>query len=214
MVRMKSGWGHWLLVVGLSLALAGSYLTWRSLRGGPLPAGELPAVTEIRDEQPLPAFLLHGPKGEFGNAQLMGRWSFLFFGYTQCPDICPTALDLMKEVKAAVVAGTQGASASVPQVVFVSVDPRRDSPQLVGDYLAAFDSSFIGLSGDDAALEPLTKSLGAYFRRHDAQDVTRYTVDHTAAIYLIDPRGRLRAVFSPPQEAAKVVANYRRIVLP
>lgn len=213
---MKSGWGQWLLVVGLSLVLAGSYLTWRTLRGGPLPAGELPTVTEMRDEQPLPAFLLRGPKGEFGNAHLMGRWSFVFFGYTQCPDICPTALGLMKEVTAAVAApaAAQGASVPVPQVVFVSVDPRRDSQQLIGDYLAAFDPGFIGLRGDDAALEPLTKALGVYFRRHDAQDVTRYTVDHTAAIYLIDPRGRLRAVFSPPQEAAKVAANYRRIALP
>lgn len=209
---MKSGWGQWLLVVGLSLALAGGYLTWRSLRSGPLPAGEAPSVTGIRDEAPLPAFLLAGPKGEFANANLLGRWSFMFFGYTQCPDICPTALTLMKEVKAML--GTQGAAvppAPTFQVVFVSVDPRRDTRELLGEYMAAFDPSFIGVSGDDAALAPLTKKLGVYYRRNDDADTRRYTVDHSAAIYLIDPRGHLAAVFSPPQTATQLVADYRRI---
>ena len=209
---MKSGWGQWLLVVGLSLALAGGYLTWRSLRGGPLPAGEVSSVTEIRDDAPLPAFLLAGPKGEFANANLLGRWSFMFFGYTQCPDICPTALTLMKDVKATLAAQ----AVTVPpaptfQVVFVSVDPRRDTRELLGEYMAAFDPSFIGVSGNDAALASLTKKLGVYYQRNDGANTKRYTVDHSAAIYLIDPRGHLAAVFSPPQTAPRLVADYLRI---
>ena len=91
---MKSGLGQWLLVVGMSLLIVGSYVTWRSLRAGPLPAGELSSVTEIRDDKPLPTFALQGPRGEFRNANLVGQWNFMFFGYTQCPDICPTALTL------------------------------------------------------------------------------------------------------------------------
>ena len=208
---MKSGLGQWFLVVGLSLVLAGSYLTWRSLRSGPVPAGEVPSVTEFRDDAPLPAFALQGPRGKFGNADLVGRWSFVFFGYTQCPDICPTALSLMKDVKASLAASVAVAPAPTFQVVFVSVDPRRDTPQLLAEYMAAFDPSFIGISGEDAALLPLAKSLGVYYRRNDLTDARNYTVDHSAAIYLIDPRGRLAAVFSPPQEAAKMAANFRRI---
>jgi protein SCO1/2 len=205
---MKPGLGQWLLVAGLALVLAGSYLTWRSLHTGPAPAGEVPSVTEIRDDAQLPAFTLHGPRGEFGNAQLTGHWSFVFFGYTRCPDICPTALALMKEL-----GKTLAAVAPAPtfQVVFVSVDPRRDTPQLLGEYMAAFDPSFVGISGTDAALSPLTKSLGVYYQRNDAADTRNYTVDHSAAIYLIDPRGRLAAVFSPPQEASKMAVNFRRI---
>jgi protein SCO1/2 len=208
---MKSGVGRWLLVAGLSLALAGGWLTWHSLRGGPLPAGEVPSVTGVRDDAPLPAFLLAGPKGEFANANLLGRWSFMFFGYTQCPDICPTALTLMKEVKAGLGAPAAVSPAPTFQVVFVSVDPRRDTRELLDDYMTAFDPSFIGVSGDDAALAPLTRKLGVYFQRNDGADTKRYTVDHSAAIYLIDPRGYLAAVFSPPQTAAQVVADYRRI---
>jgi protein SCO1/2 len=205
---MKPGLGHWLLVAGVSLVLAGGYLTWRSLRNGPAPAGEVPSVTGIRDDAPLPAFTLHGPRGGFGNAQLAGHWSFVFFGYTQCPDICPTALALMKEVRKMLAAVLP---APTFQVVFVSVDPRRDTPQLLGEYMAAFDPSFIGVSGTDAALSPLTKSLGVYYQRNDTADPRIYTVDHSAAIYLVDPQGRLAAVFSPPQEASKMAANFRRI---
>jgi protein SCO1 len=208
---MKPGLGQWLLVAGLSLILAGGYLTWRSLRTGPTPAGEVPSVTEIRDDAPLPAFILHGPRGEFGNAQLAGHWSFVFFGYTRCPDICPTALSLMKDVKAILAANVAVAPPPTFQVVFVSVDPRRDTPQLLGEYMAAFDPTFIGISGTDAALSPLTKALGVYYQRNDAADPRNYTVDHSAAIYLVDPRGRLAAVFSPPQEASKMAANFRRI---
>lgn len=206
----KGGW-RWPLFVGLALAFLGAALVLRTLRNGPLPAGEVPSITEIRDEAPLPAFVLRGPRGEFTNANLIGRWSFMFFGYTQCPDICPTALTLMKDVKATLAASAAVAPAPTFQVVFVSVDPRRDTTQLLGEYMAAFDTSFIGISGDDAALAPLVKNLGVYYQRNDGTDTKRYTVDHTAAIYLIDPQGRLMALFSPPQEAAKVATNYQRI---
>jgi protein SCO1/2 len=205
---MKSLWGQRLLLLGLALALVGSYLTWRNLRGGPLPAGELPSVTEIRDEKPLPPFSLRGPAGDFNNANLVGQWSFMFFGYTQCPDICPTALSLMKTLKSQL-----GAVPPAPtfQVVFVSVDPRRDTRELLDQYIAAFDPAFIGAGGDDAALAPLVKDLGVFYQRNDAADKKHYTVDHSAAIYLLDPKGRLAAVFSPPQDAAKMAADYRRL---
>ena len=199
---------RWLLLTGMSLALLGAAVILRTLSGGPLPAGELSGVTEFHDDVPLPAFALRGPGGEVTSANLIGRWSFMFFGYTQCPDICPTALSLMKEVKSAL-----GSVPNVPefQVVFVSVDPRRDTNQLLGEYMSAFDPSFIGVTGNDAALLPLTKALGVFYQRNDAKDALHFTVDHSAAIYLIDPKGRLAAVFSPPQQAVAVAADYRRI---
>ena len=163
----------------------------------------------MEDRVPLPEFVLRGPQGSFGNADLLGNWTFLFFGYTQCPDICPTALSLMKETQAILA----GAVPTAPtfRVVFVSVDPRRDSTELLRQYMAAFDPSFIGISGDDAALMPLTSKLGVYYRRDDATKAKNYTVDHSAAIHLIDPRGRLAAVFLPPQQAKELAAEFRRI---
>jgi protein SCO1/2 len=211
-LSMKGGAGIWLLVAGAVLTLGGAYLAWSSFASGPMPAGEVPTVSIVRDRQPLPAFSLQGPRGPLTNADLRGGWSFLFFGYTQCPDICPTALALMKEVAAALKADKAVSPAPTFKVVFVSVDPRRDGAELLRQYLAAFDPAFIGVSGDDAALAPLVAALGIYYRRNDATDATNYTVDHSAAIHLIDPQGRLAAVFSPPQDAARIVADFRRIV--
>lgn len=202
----KPGLSQWLMLAGLALALAGAYQVWR-IDIGPLPAGEVPSVTEFRDDKPLAAFSLRSAKGKFGNAELSGKWSFVFFGYTQCPDICPSALSLMKEIKARL-----GASpAPTFDVVFISVDPKRDTQELMAQYLAAFDPSFIGITGDDAALAPLVKDLGVFYQRNESQDPVNYTVDHSAAIYLIDPKGRLAAVFSPPQDAKKMAENFLRI---
>ena len=199
-------------LVGLGLALAGAVATWRNLRTAPQPAGEIRTVTEFEERKPLPAFRLQGTHGEFDNARLRGRWSFVFFGYTQCPDICPTALGLMKDLKSRL-AENQGAVTPglTFQVVFVSVDPARDTPALLTGYMAAFDPGFIGLSGDDAALAPLVKDLGVFFQRNDATDKKHYTVDHSAAIYLVDPAGRLAALFSHPQNAERMAADFVRI---
>lgn len=207
---INGGW-RWLLFVGLSLTFLGVALILRTLHHGPAPAGEIPSVTEIRDEATLPSFALRGPHGPFSNANLTGHWSFIFFGYTQCPDICPTALALMKDVKAAIAGKAAVPPAPTFQVVFVSVDPRRDTRELLNEYMAAFDPSFIGVNGDDAALAPLVKNLGVYYQRNDGTDTKHYTVDHSATIYLIDPRGRLAALFSQPHDAARVAANYQRI---
>ena len=201
----------WMLFAGLALTLLGAALVSSNLHKGPVSAGEIPSVTEVRDKVPLPAFALQGQKGDFTNTDLQGHWTFMFFGYTQCPDICPTALTLMKDVKAVLAREEAAPSAQPLQVAFVSVDPRRDTRDLLGEYMVAFDPSFIGLRGDDAALASLTKSLGAYYQRNDGSDTRRYTVDHSAAIYLIDPMGKLRAVFSPPHHATEVAGEYARI---
>lgn len=201
-----------MLGIGLLLAVGGGYLTWRSIDAGPAPAGEVPSVTEFRDRVASPAFTLRGPQGEFTEAKLRGKWTLMFFGYTQCPDICPTALTLMRQLKAVLDASAAVPPAPTLQVVFVSVDPRRDSHELMAQYLAAFDPSFIGISGDDRALAPLAGMLGVFYQRHDGTETRNYTVDHSAAIHLIDPQGRLAAVFPPPQDAAKLAADYQRIV--
>ena len=109
----------WQLFGGLLLTFIGAVMIQRTLRDGPAPAGEIPSVTEVRDEAPLPTFSLRGPKGPFTNNDLTGRWSFMFFGYTQCPDICPTALTLMKDVKSMLAVKAAVPPAPTFQVVFV-----------------------------------------------------------------------------------------------
>ncbi len=207
----SSAKGLWLLGVGAVLVAGGGYLVWRSFPGSPLPAGEIPRVLEVREDAMLPSFRLQGTGGEFTNDKLLGRWTFMFFGYTQCPDICPTALSLMKDLKRQVELNVGAMPAPTFQVVFVSVDSRRDTRELLSQYLAAFDPLFIGASGDDAALAPLVAKLGIQYQRHDETDRKNYTVDHSAGIHLIDPRGHLAAVFPPPQEALRMAAEFRRI---
>lgn len=200
---MKPGKIFLLFVAGAAFLWAGAMLVWQSLSRGPAPAGNLPNTEVASEPRELPSFRLRGPAGEFGNAQLLGRWSFLFLGYTQCPDVCPTALSMLKEVRAAV-----GADPAF-DVVFVSVDPRRDRPELLHQYLSAFDPGFIGITGEDAALATLVKGLGATYARHDNPGGPHYTVDHTATIFLIDTRGRVVGEFLPPQTASVLIAGLR-----
>jgi len=195
-------------LVGILLSLIGAGLIWKVLHDGPEPAGQLRSVTEFRDSDPLPAFRLNGPKGDFSNAQLMGQWTFLFFGYTQCPDVCPTALSLMLNVRKELVSKSV---AQLPAVIFVSVDPLRDTRELLDQYMTAFDPSFVGLRGNDDELIPLLRSLGVFYQRHDDKDKKNYTVDHSTGIYLIDPKGRLAAVFTSPHEVKQMADDFARI---
>jgi len=199
---------------GAALVLLAAWLIWRGAgQIAPVPAfdprqARLSSATVLNDEKPLPAFSLLGESGNFDNAALAGRWTLMFFGYTFCPDVCPTALLLLKELKAKLAERTIGA----PQVVMVSLDPARDTPATLKTYTAAFDPDFIGVTGSDEALAPLVKHLGVYYLRHEQDKNSGYLVDHSAAIYLIDPQGRLKAVFSPPQDLARMSADYPVLV--
>jgi protein SCO1/2 len=194
----------------VALALSGAFLAWRHWPA-PAPAlppsGRLPAATVVNDTRPLPAFALHRSDGTLGNADLLGRWTLLAFGYTYCPDICPTTLATLKEVKSRLEAGGTAA----PQVVFVSVDPARDMPGRLAEFVRFFDPAFIGATGSDAELAAPAKHLGVYYERHDAKDKKLYVVDHSAVVYLIDPQGRLKAIFSWPHDPAAMAADYAQL---
>jgi protein SCO1/2 len=194
----------------VALALSGAFLAWRHWPA-PAPAlppsGQLPSATLVNDTTPLPAFALHRVDGTLSNADLLGRWTLLDFGYTFCPDICPTTLATLNEVK------TQSAArgAPVPRVIFVSVDPARDTPQRLAEYVRFFDAGFVGATGSDAELAGLVKHLGVQYQRHEGPDSQHYVVDHSAVVYLIDPQGRLKATFSWPHDPATMAAGYAQI---
>jgi protein SCO1/2 len=118
-----------------------------------------------------------------------GQVVALFFGYTQCPDVCPTTLAEFAKIKSDL-----GASGSKLQILFVSVDPERDTPEVLKAYMANFDPGFLGYSPAPAELEQITKSFKIYYKRvaSTAQDPKIYTVDHSAGTYLFDTQGRIR----------------------
>ena len=120
--------------------------------------------------------------------EFKGKAVVLFFGYTHCPDVCPTT---MAELSQAMQQLGPDAAARV-QVLFVTIDPARDSPDVLSQYVAAFNPSFIGLRPNDAQLDKLAKDFRVYYAKVQGKTADGYTMDHTAASYVFDPSGKLR----------------------
>lgn len=120
-------------------------------------------------------------------ADFKGKVVYLFFGYTQCPDVCPTTMTEM-----AAVMQTLGADADKVQVLFVTVDPERDTPALLAQYVPSFDKRFLGLYGDAAATEKATKEFKVYVNKVAGKTPGSYTFDHTAGSYIFDTNGKVR----------------------
>ncbi len=138
-----------------------------------------------------------------------GKWSVVFFGFTHCPDVCPITLTVMKDV----VKQLESVDVPQPQTVFVSVDPNRDTPEVMKRYIGYFNPEFVGVTGELNEVHKFTKSLGivtAFTARED--DPTQYDVDHTASMLLIDPEQRVRAKLSAPHTADSIVSDYTTIL--
>jgi protein SCO1/2 len=124
-------------------------------------------------------------------ADYRGKVVVLFFGYTQCPDVCPTTLAELAETMKRL-----GADADRVQVLFVTVDPDRDTPAILAQYVPAFDPRFVGLYGDAAATERTAKEFKVLYQKQPGRTPGTYTVDHSAGTYVFDPQGRLRVYVS------------------
>jgi protein SCO1/2 len=155
-------------------------------------------------------FTLRGQDGKpFDLDSLKGRWSFVYFGYSYCPDACPTTLaELARAQQALEAKGLDSAN----QYVFVSVDPQRDTPQRLAQYVAFFDKKFVGATGSDEALTGLTRQLGIAYSFPEGKKGDRYAVDHSSIVVLFDPEARLHAVFTPPQAAEGIAEGFRKIL--
>ena len=144
----------------------------------------------------------------FNETTLRKRWSFLFFGYTHCPDVCPVTLSVLNSVAQRL----QDVDADI-RFVFVSVDPERDTPEKLAQFVRYFNENFIGVTGSKQQIEQFTRELGIMHMRVAAEEnATGYLVDHTASVLLIDPDGRYHAVFSPPLSAGKISDDFRKIL--
>jgi len=140
-------------------------------------------------------------------ADFRGKAVVLFFGYTHCPDICPTTLADMAGVMKQL-----GNDAARVQVLFVTVDPERDTPQVLSQYVPAFDPGFLGLYGDLAATQRAAKEFRIFYEKHAGSTPSAYTVDHSAQSYVIDPQGRLR-LFVRQERIAQDLADDLRALL-
>lgn len=160
--------------------------------------------TWLSPPRPLAPFTLTDTAGEpFTEQRLLGHPSLVFFGFTYCPDVCPTTLATVAEVLR---------SRPLPglSLIFVSIDPERDTGEVLRQYLHAFSPDFIGLRTDPKSQPGLLASFGAIAERQELPG-GGYTMDHSATLYLLDRRGRIAAVFSPPFAASALRADLKRI---
>jgi protein SCO1/2 len=200
-----------LLLIGLALAcVAGivgvaAAIYWRPL-GAP---AELVAGTSLRPRRPVPDFSLIDENGKtFGSANLKGTWSMMFFGYTNCPDFCPTTLTLLAAMNKRLRADVPSLR---PRVIFMSVDAKRDTPAQLAKYVPYFDPEFIGLTApDQTTAEAVAAKLGASVVITPTKD-GGYTVDHSGEIFVIDPAGKLAAILTGPFTVDELTTDFKRV---
>jgi protein SCO1/2 len=164
-------------------------------------------MTLLPEAKPLTAFAFTDHENRvFDLSRLKGKWSFLFFGYTHCPDVCPMTLATLARAHESMAKSKAGAEDV--QFVFISVDPNRDTAGKLRQYVTYFDTSFLGVAGDNAELGKLADQLGAAYQLVITPGVENYPVYHTAAVFLVDPRARYHAVFAPPLDAEGISRRF------
>jgi len=197
-----------LIVVMLLISAAtGAWVAQQSLQSS-APV-ELATGTRLSPPRELAEFSLVSHQGQpFERDAVTGRWTLMFFGFTHCPAVCPATLATLVEVRKRLGGLDAG---EVPQIVLVSVDPERDTPETMAAYVARFDSSVIGVTGPSAAIDQFAAGLGVAHQKIPLSGGD-YMVDHAAFILLLDPEGREAAVFSPPHSAERLAADYLRML--
>jgi protein SCO1/2 len=140
-------------------------------------------------------------------ADFRGKAVAVFFGFTHCPDVCPTAMAGMAQAMQLL-----GADAGRVQVLFITVDPARDTAALLAQYVPAFHPSFIGLTGEPAAIERTAKDFKVFFQRQSGATAESYSIDHSAGIYLYDPQGRLRLYVRHGETPDKIAADLKKLL--
>jgi len=155
----------------------------------------------------IPPFELVDHQGQsFSLEQLQGKWTVVFFGFTSCPDICPTTLAILSQWYKKLDEDIRDRT----QVVMLTVDPARDTPEKLAVYMGHFDKEFVGVTGDFLAIKTLTDQLNVAFNRVVTGD--DYTVDHSGHLVLINPYGHYHGIFKPPFQLGQLKLTYQSIV--
>lgn len=191
------------LAGGLGLLAAQRHFDARPAQG--------PALQTVRlfpQPRALPAFALQQSDGtQLVPGELKGHWTLVFLGFTHCPDVCPTTLAELAQAQKQWAALADGVR---PRVLFVSVDPGRDTPDRIGEYAHAFHRDTLAATADIPALEDFARSLSLVFMKADppaGAPADQYNVDHSAALALLDPQGRMAGVVQPPFKPEAIAAD-------
>ncbi|MFW6182692.1 MAG: SCO family protein [Chloroflexota bacterium] len=192
-----------LAILGLVLLVGGAVAAYSAFFRAPEFNG-----TEYPEPRDTPAFTLTGAGGDdVSLGDFHDKVVLIYFGYTFCPDACPTTMADLARVQRQL-----GDGAEDVQVLMISVDPRRDTPQIAQEYVESFDPSFIGLSGSEAQIAAAAEPFGVFYEAQDDGEGTSYLVDHTARVFLINRQGELQLTyaFGTPQE--QIAADVRHLI--
>lgn len=159
--------------------------------------------TLLQPPRELPAFALTDADGKpFTNANLQGHWTVFFVGFTTCPDVCPATLTTMKGVMADL-----GPLADQVQMTLLSIDPERDTPERLKSYVHYFDPRFNGVTGTTAELDKLARAMSFVYTKVPGATPETYTMDHSAALIVINPQGQLAGFFTAPHRQKALVTD-------
>jgi protein SCO1/2 len=207
------------LVLAVLMAVALGYWAYHQAR--PMPP-DPPGVQTLEEPVPVPAFTLVDHRGQpFTQERLRGKWTLMFFGYTHCPDVCPTTLAALNSAYHTLEQQDPGLLTRT-QFVFVSVDPFRDSPAVLSSFVTYFNPQFIGLTGTPVELQRLTGPMGMSYSYVDPatgepvgattqRPQHNYQVDHGASFYVFDERARIVAWVMPPHTGERIFSMFEHI---
>jgi len=181
--------------------------SYQNSKTNSISADKLQKATSLHtNPRELPKFsLINHLNTSFSNQDLIGSWSMIFFGFTNCPDVCPLTLNTLDQVT-----NELKNFGKVSRSIFISVDPKRDQPKKLKEYVEHFNHDMIGLTGSKEQIDNLTQSIGAIYAIAD-NSTDNYLVDHSAHIFVIAPDGKMVALFSTPHDA-KIIASDFKII--
>ena len=200
-------WWWWALA-GLIVGAATALLALQLTTGGPFGPPRYHG-TAFQQPRPVPSVTLTAHTGRPVSLQdLRGRVLLIYFGYTSCPDACPATMATL----AAAVAELRPAQRDKVQVILISVDPRRDTPDVLAEYLSHFSPTFMGITGSREALEEVIAPFGVYFADGEHLDGGDHLVDHTARVFAVDKEAKLRLVYPFAAPSHEIAADLRHLI--
>jgi protein SCO1/2 len=198
------------IFLSLMLALSSSYAFCHDLNTHTQAENSPSIATVIRPSKAIANVSLIDTSGKtFTTNNFVGHWTLLFFGYSHCPDICPRTLTTITQAWHLIPAKFKDKHAL--RFIFVSLDPKNDTTLSLSKFLHRFDQSFIGLTGDEDTIKAWGKTLGIYSWQDPASPST-VKLDHSATLLLVDPQGRLHAIFSPPHQTEAIAKDLQLLV--
>ena len=196
-----------LLAAVAAFAIGIIFYSYQNSQSNSSIAAKLQKATSLHSNpRELPIFSLTSHSNtDFSNQDLIGSWNMVFFGFTHCPDVCPLTLSTLDQV-----ANELASFKNIPRSIFISVDPKRDQPEKLKQYVEHFNHDMVGLTGEKQQIDKLTQSIGAIYAIADNSS-ENYLVDHSAHIFVTAPNGKMVALFSTPHDA-KTIANDFKLI--